>query len=109
MTSSDAVTSVFHYSVCLSNLLVKRIDSKLCVSQNLKKIRCLIIYRVYKMFDEFAGDGFRCSSALCLFEYSLLFHMYICVLYLYFVNFWGGYTLRLVKFKLGKIFHTELE
>ena len=27
---------------------------------------CLIIYRVYKMFDWFAGDGFRCSSALCL-------------------------------------------
>ena len=49
MTSSDAVTSVFHYSVCLSNLLVKRIDSKLCVSQNLKKMLCLIIHRVYKM------------------------------------------------------------
>ena len=76
MTSSDAVTSVFHYSICLSNLLVKRIDLKLCVSQNLKKIRCLIIYRVYKMFDEFAGDGFRCSSALCL---SLL-HIQYCIL-----------------------------
>ena len=37
MTSSDAVTSVFHDSLYLSNLLVKRIDLKLCVSQNLKK------------------------------------------------------------------------
>ena len=26
----------------------------------------LIIHRVYKMFDWFAGDSFRCSSALCL-------------------------------------------
>ena len=26
----------------------------------------LIINRVYKMFDWFAGGGFRCSSALCL-------------------------------------------
>ena len=67
MTSSDAVTNVFHDSLCLSNLLVKRIDLKLCVSQNLKKMLCLIIYRVYKMFDWFARDGFRCSSALCLF------------------------------------------
>ena len=57
---------MFHDSLCLSNLLVKRIDLKLCVSQNLKKMLCLIIYRVYKMFDWFAGDGFRCSSALCL-------------------------------------------
>ena len=68
MTSSDTVTNVFHDSLCLSNLLVKRIDLKLCVSQNLKKMLCLIIYRVYKMFDWFAGDGFRCSSALCLFQ-----------------------------------------
>ena len=72
MTSSDAVTSVFHDSLCLSNLLVKRIDLKLCVSQNLKKMLCLIIYRVYKMFDWFAGDGFRCSSALCLFWFLFL-------------------------------------
>ena len=67
MTSSDAVTNVFHDSLCLSNLLVKRIDLKLCVSQNLKKMLCLIIYRVYKMFDWFSGGGFRCSSAVCLF------------------------------------------
>ena len=26
----------------------------------------LIIHRVYKMFYWFAGDGFRCSSVLCL-------------------------------------------
>ena len=26
-----------------------------------------------KMFDWFAGDGFRCSSALCLFVYVLNF------------------------------------
>ena len=60
---------MFHDSLCLSNLLVKRIDLKLCVSQNLKKMLCLIIHRVYKVFDWFAVDGFRCSSALCLFYY----------------------------------------
>ena len=49
MTSSDAVTNVFHDSLVLSNLLVKRIDLKLYVSQNLKKMLCLIIHRVYKM------------------------------------------------------------
>ena len=50
MTSSDAVTSVFHDSLCLSNILVKRIDLELCVSQNLKKMLCLVIHRVYKVF-----------------------------------------------------------
>jgi hypothetical protein len=74
MTSSDTVTNVFHDSLCLSNLLVKRIDLKLCVSQNLKKMLCLIIYRVYKMFDWFAGDGFRCSSALCLLLETVFFY-----------------------------------
>ena len=41
MTSSDAVTNVFHDSLCLSNLLVKHIDLKSCVSQNLKKKCCV--------------------------------------------------------------------
>ena len=31
---------------------------------------CLIIHRVHKMFDWFAGNGFHCSSALCLFQYN---------------------------------------
>ena len=67
MTSSDAVTIVFHVLLCLLNLLVKRIDLKLCVYLKISKMLCLIIYRVYKMFDWLSGDGFRCCSALCLF------------------------------------------
>ena len=38
----------------------------MCISKS-KKMLCLIIFWVYKMFNCFAGDGFRCSSALCLF------------------------------------------
>ena len=47
-------------------------------------------------------------------EYNLLFHKHICVSLLVFINFGGGYTLRLIKSKLGLIlqdlfFHTKLE
>ena len=50
----------------------------------------------------------------CHCELNLLFHMHICVSDLDFVNFGGGYTLRLIKSKLGMIlqdlfFHTKLE
>ena len=93
MTSSDAVTNVFHDSLCLSNLLVKRIDLKLCVSQNLKKMLCLIIYRVYKMFDWFAGDGFRCSSALCLFFEFLLFFGVIPLFHFSQFSIYQGYEI----------------
>ena len=65
------VCSMTH--LCLSNLLVKRIDLKLCVSQNIKTMLCLVIYWVYKMFDWFAGDGICCSSALCLFTLCTVF------------------------------------
>ena len=54
-------------SIYLSNLLVKGIDLKLWYIS-----KCmtpwLIIHRVYKIFDWSAGDGFHCSSALCLFS-----------------------------------------
>ena len=50
----------------------------------------------------------------CQFEYNLLFHMNICVSLIVFKILGGGYTLRLIKSKLGMIlqdlfFHTKLE
>ena len=47
----------------------------------------LIIHWVYKMFDWFAGGGFRCSSAFCLFVIFFWSHllktlhdpMWICI------------------------------
>ena len=52
--------SVFFDSLCLLNLLVKRIDLKLCVSQNLKRMLRLIIHRLYKMFDWSAARRYAC-------------------------------------------------
>ena len=50
----------------------------------------------------------------CHFELNLLFHMHICVSVLDFVNFGGGYTMRLIKSKLcmklqDLVFHTKPE
>ena len=71
MTSSDTVTSVFHDSIYLSNWLVKRIDLKLWhISKWM--MPWLIVHRVYKLFDWSAGNGFCCSSVLCLFFFYCL-------------------------------------
>ena len=57
---------------------------------------------------------FQKTLCWCHFELNLLFHMHICVSVLAFVNFGGGYTLRLIKSKLCMILqylvlHTKLE
>ena len=74
MTSSDAVTSVFHDTLYLSNLLVKCIDLK---SWYISKLWCrdLLFIECIKCSIGFTGNSFRCSSALCLFLY---FPVYAC-------------------------------